>query len=206
MSDTPQKTQPSTVLETILADDGPMPAAHLSIRILAALLDLILCFAIATILIWKIFLPISHPGSFLEFNEWTQQLLQWLQNTEATRENMPEPGNNLLQALRHASEIQILTFWAYFALGESLLGGSLGKRACRLRTISTVTLGPLNFFGAILRAGVKTAALLFLFPICLAANLLTLCFNSRRQMGHDLITRTAIIDEKYLKNNPPTQS
>ncbi|CAI8276530.1 MAG: Uncharacterised protein [Opitutia bacterium UBA7350] len=206
MSDHPKKSKPSTVLETILADDGPMPAAHMGIRILAFILDFVLCLAIATILIWKIILPASHPGIFLEFNAWTEQLLQWLQNTESTIETMPRPGKDLLAALRHASEIQLLIFWAYFGLGEIFLAGSLGKRACRLRTVSTLTLGALNPLAAFLRAGVKTAACFFLFPICFIANLIALCFNARRQLGHDLIARTAVIDEKYLKNEPYTQS
>ena len=32
-----------------------------------------------------------------------------------------------------------------------------------------------------------------------AAMLIPLYFNTRRQMGHDLLSRTAVIDEKYLK-------
>ncbi|NCG09409.1 MAG: hypothetical protein GWO81_07605 [Verrucomicrobia bacterium] len=206
MSDPKKDISPSTVLDTILADDGPMPAARLGIRTLAFVLDFILCSAVATILIWKVFLPMSHPGSFLELNEWIDQLLQWLQNSESTRETMPKPGNDLLAALRYASEVQLLTFWAYFGIGEIFLGGSLGKRACRLRTISTLTLAPLNVFAALLRAGIKTAALFFLSPLLLIATLAALFFNPRRQTGHDLLARTAVIDEKHLKSGPPLQN
>ena len=206
MPNSPPEPQPGTVLDTSLSDDGPMPAARLGIRSLAFTLDFILCSALATVLIWRVFLPISHPGSFLELNEWIDQLLQWFQNSEATRVNMPQPNKDLLAALRYASEVQLLTFWIYFGIGEIFLGGSLGKRACRLRSISTLTLTPLNLFAALLRAGLKTAACFFLSPLFLIATLLTLCFNKRRQMGHDVLARTAVIDEKHLKSAPPTQS
>jgi uncharacterized RDD family membrane protein YckC len=206
MSESDTNQSPNKLLDSILSDDGPMPSARLGIRSLAFLLDFILCSAIATLLIWKVFLPMSHPGSFLELNEWVDQLLKWMQSAEATRETMPEPGKDLLAALRYASEIQLLTFWVYFGIGEIFLGGSLGKRACRLRSISTITLGPLNFFAALLRAGIKTAALFFLSPLLLIATLVALFFNPRRQMGHDLLARTAVVDEKLFKNELPPQS
>jgi uncharacterized RDD family membrane protein YckC len=206
MSESGTNQSPNKLLDSILSDDGPMPSARLGIRSLAFLLDFILCSAIATLLIWKVFIPMSHPGSFLELNEWVDQLLKWMQSAEATRETMPEPGKDLLAALRYASEIQLLTFWVYFGIGEIFLGGSLGKRACRLRSISTITLGPLNFFAALLRAGIKTAALFFLSPLLLIATLVALFFNPRRQMGHDLLARTAVVDEKLFKNELPPQS
>jgi uncharacterized RDD family membrane protein YckC len=206
MSESGTNQSPNKLLDSILSDDGPMPSARLGIRSLAFLLDFILCSAVATLLIWKVFLPMSHPGSFLELNEWVDQLLKWMQSAEATRETMPEPGKDLLAALRYASEIQLLTFWVYFGIGEIFLGGSLGKRACRLRSISTITLGPLNFFAALLRAGIKTAALFFLSPLLLIATLVALFFNPRRQMGHDLLARTAVVDEKLFKNELPPQS
>jgi uncharacterized RDD family membrane protein YckC len=206
MSESGTNQSPNKLLDSILSDDGPMPSARLGIRSLAFLLDFILCSAIATLLIWKVFLPMSHPGSFLELNEWVDQLLKWMQSAEATRETMPEPGKDLLAALRYASEIQLLTFWVYFGIGEIFLGGSLGKRACRLRSISTITLGPLNFFAALLRAGIKTAALFFLSPLLFIATLVALFFNPRRQMGHDLLARTAVVDEKLFKNELPPQS
>jgi uncharacterized RDD family membrane protein YckC len=206
MSESGTNQSPNKLLDSILSDDGPMPSARLGIRSLAFLLDFILCSAIATLLIWKVFIPMSHPGSFLELNEWVDQLLKWMQSAEATRETMPEPGKDLLAALRYASEIQLLTFWVYFGIGEIFLGGSLGKRACRLRSISTITLGPLNFFAALLRAGIKTAALFFLSPLLFIATLVALFFNPRRQMGHDLLARTAVVDEKLFKNELPPQS
>lgn len=206
MSESGTNQSPNKLLDSILSDDGPMPSARLGIRSLAFLLDFILCSAVATLLIWKVFLPMSHPGSFLELNEWVDQLLKWMQSAEATRETMPEPGKDLLAALRYASEIQLLTFWVYFGIGEIFLGGSLGKRACRLRSISTITLGPLNFFAALLRAGIKTAALFFLSPLLFIATLVALFFNPRRQMGHDLLARTAVVDEKLFKNELPPQS
>jgi uncharacterized RDD family membrane protein YckC len=35
------------------------------------------------------------------------------------------------------------------------------------------------------------------------ATLSALFFNKRRQMGHDLMSRTAVIDEKLVNKQPP---
>lgn len=204
MSEPP--TNPSNLLDTILGEGGSVPSARLGIRALAFLLDFVLCSAIAALIIWKFALPQSHPGSYLEFNAWVEQLTVWMDSGNATSETLPKPNDALLEALRYASEIQLLTFWAYFALGEAFLAGSLGKRACRLRTINTINLGPISFFGGILRGGIKTLALFFFFPITIALNLGALFFNKRRQLGHDLLARSAVIDEKHLKIAPTEQS
>jgi hypothetical protein len=48
---------------------------------------------------------------------------------------------NLAEALIIANELQMLCFWLYFALGEAFFAGSsLGKRICRIRSVSTVNL------------------------------------------------------------------
>jgi uncharacterized RDD family membrane protein YckC len=210
MSDTPKsevkRLSSNHVLDAILNDKGPMPSARLGIRSFAFLLDFILCTFIAALLIWKIFLPQSHPESFEELTLWTDQLIEWSQSDTPTAENMPKPEDSLLEALRYASEIQLICFWVYFALGEIFLGGSFGKRTCRLRSINTVNLGSLTVFGAIVRAGIKSAAIFFLSPLGLVATFLALLFNKRRQLGHDLLSRTAVIDEKHLKTEPQTES
>lgn len=210
MSETTQSEDkpPSSnhVLDAILSDEGPMPSARLGIRSFAFLLDFILCTFIAALLIWKIILPQSHPESFEELTIWTEQLIEWSQSTAPTVDNMPKPEDSLIRALRHASEIQLICFWIYFALGEIFLGGSFGKRTCRLRSINTVNLGSLTVFGAILRAGIKSAAIFFLCPLGLIANSLALLFNKRRQFGHDLLSRTAVIDEKQTITKPQTES
>jgi uncharacterized RDD family membrane protein YckC len=205
MSDQPPPLKPSNVLDSILSDGGSMPTARLGIRTLAFLMDFVLLTALATLIIWKIAMPQAHPGAFAEFNDWTQALvIQFSEDGMQTSSELPKWSDNLTEALTYARDLQLLIFWLYFAIGEAFFAGSsLGKRACRLRSISTVTMGTPPVMAGIVRGGLKTLTLFFAFPIALLATLGALFFNKRRQMGHDLLSRTAVIDEKYL--NMPEQ-
>lgn len=196
--DSPPPIKPNNVLDSVFRDDGPLPPARLGIRTFAFLLDFILVTAVATVVIWKVVLPQSHPGAFSEFVEWGQQIIHWSQEGSQTDAPIPLPNRNLAEALNNANDLQVLIFWLYFALGEALFGSSLGKRACRLQTVSTITLGPPSFISGVIRGGIKTAAIFFLPPLALIATLCALFFNRRRQLGHDLLSRTAVIDEKHL--------
>lgn len=197
---TPQSGAPAPgdVLDSVFSSDGPMPPANIWLRALAFLLDFILISAVASILIWKVVLPQSHPAAFAELTDWTAAVVQWVNERSVEPGTaMPEPSRSLQEALKRANELQLLCFWLYFALGEAFCNGSsLGKRICRLRSVSTVTLGPLPILSGIVRGGLKTLTLFFFFPIGMIATLATLLFNKRRQMGHDLMSRSAVIDEK----------
>ncbi|NBB77880.1 MAG: hypothetical protein GVY36_00275 [Verrucomicrobia bacterium] len=188
----------ASVLDSVFSSDGPMPSASVWLRALAFLLDFVLISAVASILIWKIVLPQSHPAAFAELTEWTSAVMAWVsERSSAPDAPMPEPDRGLREALQRANELQLLCFWFYFALGEAFFAGSsLGKRICRIRSVSTVTLGPLPILSGIVRGGLKTLTIFFFFPIGMAATLATLFFNQRRQMGHDLLSRSAVIDEK----------
>jgi hypothetical protein len=155
---------------------------------------------VASVIIWKIALPHSHPAAFTELTEWTQSVITWYSEQETAPEAVfPEPSKNLTSALAVANELQMLTFWLYFALGEAFFAGSsLGKRICRIRSVSTVTLGTPPIMSGIVRGGLKTLTLYLFFPLGLIATLATLFFNKRRQMGHDMMSRTAVIDEKLV--------
>ncbi len=154
--------------------------------------------AVASIIIWKLVLPQSHPGAFGELMQWSQEVVAWAEQ-QAPEKPMPEPSKQLARALGVANELQLLIFWLYFAGGEAFFGGSsLGKRICRIRSVSTVTLGPPNFLSGITRGGLKAITLLWLFPIVFAATFLALLFNKRRQLAHDLCARTTVVDEKYV--------
>ncbi|CAA6678900.1 MULTISPECIES: RDD family protein [unclassified Lentimonas] len=205
MSDQPPPIKPSNVLDSILSDSGPMPTARLGIRALAFLMDFVLLTALATFIIWKIVMPQEHPGAFAEFNEWSQEIIAWF--SEGGRQagaEQPQWSDDLSEALIYARDLQLLIFWLYFAIGEAFFAGSsLGKRACRLRSISTATMGTMPIMAGVVRGGLKTLTLFLAFPIALLATLGALFFNKRRQMGHDLLSRTAVIDEKYL--NMPTK-
>ena len=196
------RTSAGNLLDSVFRKDGPMPPASIGLRSLAFFLDFILISAVASIIIWKIALPQSHPAAFTELTEWTQAVGSWWgDRATAVDAPLPEPSKNLAEALIIANELQMLCFWLYFALGEAFFAGSsLGKRICRIRSVSTATLGKPPIMAGIIRGGLKTLTLYFFFPIAMIATLVTLFFNKRRQMGHDMMSRTAVIDEKLLKS------
>ncbi|MGB0743106.1 MAG: hypothetical protein ACPGSB_01145, partial [Opitutales bacterium] len=136
----PPPIKPDNVLDSIFSEGGPMQTARFSLRALALVLDFILMTAVASLIIWKIALPQSHPGAFAELMEWSGEVIEWVENRQPDTP-MPEPGRELVQALSFANEVQLLLFWLYFAVGEAFFAGSsLGKRICRIRSVSTVTL------------------------------------------------------------------
>jgi len=190
---------PANVLDSVFREDGPLPPARIWLRILAFFLDFILLAIVSTVVIWQLIIPQSHPGAWAELRSWVEQLLEWM-GSGNTGAPGPEPSHNLARAMQQANELQLLFFWVYFAAGEAFFGGSsLGKRICRIRSVSTVTLGPMPKLTGIVRGGLKTVCLFF-FPIfTVPATLLALCFNRRRQMGHDLLSRTAVIDERSVQ-------
>lgn len=203
-AETPQPINPDNVLDSLLSQGGPMPTAGLPLRALALLLDFILMTAVASVIIWKIVLPQSHPGALGELMQWSEAVVTWLssQNPEL---DFPQPDKALVEALRMANELQLLLFWLYFASGEAFFAGSsLGKRICRIRTVSTITLGPPPILSGIVRGGLKTVTLFWLFPLAFIATFLALFFNKRRQLGHDLCSQTAVVDEKFLALQPPS--
>ena len=191
--------KPPNLLDSVFREDGPMPPARMRIRILAFFLDFALITAVASVIIWQFAIPRAYPGTLAEFSEWSRQFVDWLGAGSGQSAAPPEMSNNLSRALAYARDLQLIIFWVYFAAGEAFFAGSsLGKRACRLRTVSTVTLGAPPILTGIVRGGLKTVALFFIFPLALIATLGALFFNKRRQMGHDLLSRTAVVDEKFV--------
>lgn len=197
---------PSSLLDSIFRSDGPMPTASIRLRGLAFLLDFILISAVGSVIIWKIALPQSHPAALTEYLEFSRQLFEWLQAmSDSPEAPMPTPSNSLAEAIGIANELQMLCFWLYFAIGEAFFKGcSLGKRICRIRSVSTVTLGHLPIMAGIVRGGLKTLTLYLFFPIGMFATLMALRFNKRKQMGHDMLSRTAVIDEKFVNLQQPS--
>ncbi len=187
-------------LDLMFNDEGSLPPARIGIRALAFLLDFILVSAVATIIIWKIILPQTHPGTFREFILWGEQLTNWVNSNERSEIALPKPNHNLSIALNFANDLNLLIFWLYFALSEALFAVTLGKKACRLRTISTITLSQPPFVTGVIRGGLITAVFFFIPPVGLVASMSSLLFNKRRQMGHDLLSRTIVIDEKILSS------
>lgn len=203
LKDQPTSLSDKSLLNSVLSKDGPMPLANIWLRALAFILDFILISAIASIIIWKVVLPKSHPSAFGELIEWSRAVITWYEEpNNSSKTTLPKPSKNLGSALTVANEIQLISFWLYFALGESFFSGSsLGKRICRIRSVSTINLSSPPIMTGLVRGGLKTLTLFLFFPIGMIATLATVFFNKRRQMGHDLLCKTAVIDEKSLDLN-----
>ncbi|MEM8868573.1 MAG: RDD family protein, partial [Verrucomicrobiota bacterium] len=178
----PPMPGPKSLLDSIFRDGGPMPPARISLRLGAALLDIVLLLIVTGFIAWKIAVPMSYPGALAEFLEISQSISpkeaieEWVL-TDAPPEELSE---NLQQAITYAFELQLTLFWIYFAVGEAFFGGSsLGKRLLRIRTVSTVTLDKPTILIGIVRGGTKT--LILFLPIAALANLIVLFFNKRKQ-------------------------
>jgi uncharacterized RDD family membrane protein YckC len=194
----PTLIKPGNPLDSVLCDSGPMPPARFVIRALAFCLDLALILGVSAIIL-KVTLSESFPEAasiWADYNVAMQNL------DYAKRMFFDMNGSNpeLFEIISYALGTTITLAWFYFSAGEAFFGGSsLGKRCCRLRSISTITLGKPTIFGGIVRGGLKTIMLFSFGIIGWAAILIPLFFNKRRQMGHDLLSRTAVIDETQLQ-------
>lgn len=204
MSNPPEK-QTQSVLDSVLSDGGAMPAARLGIRLSAFILDCVFIILFSVIAIGQFALPRAFPNAFTEMEQWNQDFTEWLthqnSSSENTSENNPIPplGDSLENAMAYVQLLLFLFFWLYFVIGETFFSGhTFGKSICRLRTISVITMGKPFFFSTIARAAIKAFAVLS--PFILLATLIALLFNKRRQMGHDLLCRTAVVDERYFSS------
>tara|TARA_B110001469_G_C9647635_1_gene328334 strand:+ start:6470 stop:7090 length:621 start_codon:yes stop_codon:yes gene_type:complete len=194
----PALSKPSNPLDSVLCDSGPMPTARFAIRALAFCLDLALILGVSAIIL-KVTLSESFPEAASVWADYNVAM----QNLDyAKRMFFDMNGSNpeLFEIISYALSTTITVAWFYFSAGEVFFGGSsLGKRCCRLRSISTITLGEPTIFSGIVRGGLKTIMLFSFGIIGWAAILIPLFFNKRRQMGHDLLSRTAVIDETQLQ-------
>lgn len=200
-----QTPSAGSLLDSIFRKDGPMPPASIRLRALAFFLDFVLVSIVGSVIIWKIALPQSHPEAWGEFTQYVEQFMAYFsKGGSAAGDPPPEASKRLLEALAIANELQMICFWLYFAIGEAFFAGSsLGKRICRIRSVSTITLGNPPIVAGIVRGGLKTLTLYLPLYIGMIATLVALFFNKRKQMGHDLMSRTVVVDEKYANLQPP---
>ena len=196
--DTPPSVKPDHVLDSIFRHDGPMPPARLGIRSFAFLLDVILVGTLSAFIIWNFVIPGTYPEAPEAYMQFSEEINEWFLGGRLQSEPIPTPGRKLAETISRAQEVLIACCWIYFALGEAFLAGSLGKRACRLITVSTVVIAPPPVLTGIIRGGIKTAAIFILPPFSLIVTIAMLFTNKRRQMGHDILSRTAVVDEKQL--------
>jgi len=199
---TPPPLKPATVLDSIFRDDGPMPPAKFGIRLLAFMMDAVLALGVSLVIL-KFSLASNYPDAFELLNAHFEASQDFGYALEMAR-NPEQMDPALMDVLSYILTVIIMTCWFYFAMIEGLLGGStLGKRTCRLKTISTINLSTPSLFSNLVRGGLKTAGLFFFGIFGWAALLIPLFLNKRRQMGHDLLSRTAVVDERRMAEQDP---
>ncbi len=185
-------SSPLPPIDSLICRGGPLPPASLGVRALAATMDAFLVGLLGMFIILRFIWPSEFPGA-------QEALMQWVESDGGN--SAPDPY--LLEALGYAQSLLIALFTLYFGLSELFFnGGSLGKRALRLRTISLITLDKPHPLPALLRSFLKALSILFL-PI-LALVLIVALFNSKyRLLGHDWLCRTIVIDERNIPLVPP---
>ena len=195
----PSAKDSKSVLDSVLSDNGPMPAAHLFIRSQALVLDWIFV-SVFTVMVIGFVMPYISPDALDESRIWSRDFADWVKQTGFLKGiPMPQWSESLAVIMVFAQFFTFVAFWLYFAIGEIFFAGhSFGKSICRLRTISTVTMKKPLLLSAISRSGIKTLALLD--PLIFLATTVVLGFNKRKQMGHDLLCRTAVVDERYMSS------
>ena len=156
------------------------------------------------VVIGQFALPRAYPGALTEMQAWNDEFTEWFsglveKNDSSENKSMPPLSQSLEEAILYTQMLALLFFWLYFTIGETFFSGyTFGKSICRLRTISVVTMQKPFFFSTVARSGIKAFAILS--PFILFATIIILKFNKRRQMGHDLLCRTAVVDERYLSS------
>ncbi|MGJ8639378.1 MAG: RDD family protein [Opitutaceae bacterium] len=202
----PPPLKPSNVLDSIFQPNGPMPAAGIGFRGLGFLLDFVLLVGLSTVLLVNFGLPANHPSAVFDIREWFDTVWAWAEVAQtqpiSERSTPPDVPPALFEALSYSINVMFVIFWVYFGTCEAFFNGtSLGKRLCCIRTVSTVTLGAQPILTGIIRGGIKTTMVFILFPVTAPLTLIGLLFNKRRQLLHDLLSRTAVIDERMMHNH-----
>lgn len=197
----PPPLKAKNLLDSIFRKDGSLPPANLALRGIAFTMDMILIIAVSALIVVQFTWPQDHPEAFRQFDEWYKALEILSQKTKPpSLSEMPTPPEELEAALVSAYSIAMLVSWFYFAIGEGFFkGASLGKRSVRICTISTQSLDFLPTILGILRGGIKTIAIFFFPHITIPLTVIFVAFNKRMQMGHDLICKTVVIDQKHVK-------
>lgn len=198
MSDESAK-YPKNVLDSVLSEKGPMPAARIGIRLQAFFFDWVFISMLAAILV-RLVIPHFFPGAIVESNKWLDDFADWITQGGFTKNiPMPQWSESFASTVVFAQLFVFHIFWLYFTASDAFFSGyTFGKLICRLRTVNTVTMKEPLLASSIARGGLK--ALAMFSPLILLATVAVLKFNKRRQMGHDLLCRTAVVDERYLSS------
>lgn len=172
-------------------------------RILALAMDTVLVGAFAAFLLVKILLPREHPEGVEQFVNAYHTYESAFEQAVESGEETPSPpdfseNTEILEMAAFVQQTLLLVFFLYFGACEWLMAGSsLGKRTFGLRTVMLGSPFPPTPLQALLRAAIKTFALVAYPPFTWLLFFLALLVPGRRA-GHDLLARTVVIQE-----NPP---
>lgn len=161
-------------------------------RSFAFLLDMILIVTFVLMMLKIFIIPQQHPGALDELQHLAKEYgdTPGMTQTQLMEKLSPE----LLEMIQTSQAYMLFFLWMYFAISEMITkGSSLGKKVFSMRVVNANTLEPPTFFDSILRSGLKTLSLLSWIPIFIV-NCFLIFVTKKRQSGHDLLTRTVVIE------------
>lgn len=173
-------------------------------RTVAFFMDAILIMGISTLLITKVILPEFYPEELNAFESFVTEKQADGHSLTDLQNDLTELDPAVNDMLVEIQGLYLLAFWIYFAGTEIFMhGGSLGKKALRIRVINARTLQPPGLIEISLRSAMKALCIQTLFPFLLV-NFFLAFFTKFRQASHDLLAKTLVIDDREFLE-PGTQ-
>jgi uncharacterized RDD family membrane protein YckC len=177
----------------ILARVTGCAPAPMGWRLLALLLDYVLCWAATMLIVTRLVLPQDIPNWMDVVQHQSDTMMTEVQ--KASEQNrMPdlvlEP--DIEPVLTDALETFFFVYLVYFTGSElALQGSTLGKRVFRLRTVQWTGNSPPHLAETLARGLIKSASLVWWWPF-LVVNALPLFLPRRRRAFHDYVARTMV--------------
>jgi uncharacterized RDD family membrane protein YckC len=174
-----------------LLNPGGTPAP-LGRRALALLLDFLLAFVAALLILTRVVLPQEMPSWQEIEDRQSAQTADWINRSVAAHhllEFQIDPDFQDFYIL--SAQVFLLVFMCYFSASElSLRGATLGKRVFGLRAANLRTGAPPGVVETLARCLIKSASLLS--GVLLLFDTLFLLVNRTRRAGHDYLAGTFI--------------
>lgn len=168
------------------------PASRQS-RLLAFLLDILLIGAFVLMVLNKFIIPSQYAAQMKEFEVLVDEYTTQEKTFDAKA--MENLNPQLKEMIQFMQAFTLFSLWAYFTLCEAITGGSsLGKSVFSIRVVNTETFEYPGIFDSFLRAGLKTLAILAMFPVFMISYFMAL-FMENHRAGHDFLTRTVVVED-----------
>ena len=198
----------------------PPQLANMRSRIFALILDAILMFFLASLVITYFTIPSlpdeEQQGLRSFWQEYTLAMQAQEQNSADAKSVELTLSEEAQRAMLHIMASIIIISWMYFSLSEWLMKGcTLGKKIFTLRTIHQIEKRAPKSLECLIRNGIKSISLLAIFFLpdllfgnfysgivgILAVDYIYSFFSSQKQTLHDLATRCIVVEpgaEKIL--------